>query len=76
MSATVRVDDDLPLDPQLQELDETTWATLAARVPAFEALRVERAWAGYYEFNPFDHNGIVGSADATLVHSAGTATEV
>jgi FAD-dependent oxidoreductase domain-containing protein 1 len=34
---------------------------LAARIPAFEALRVRSAWAGYYEMNTFDHNGLVGA---------------
>jgi glycine/D-amino acid oxidase-like deaminating enzyme len=29
-------------------------------VPAFEALRVRSAWAGYYEMNTFDHNGLAG----------------
>jgi glycine/D-amino acid oxidase-like deaminating enzyme len=36
------------------------WPALAARIPAFESLRIERAWAGYYEFNTADHNGLVG----------------
>jgi len=27
---------------------------------AFEEAKLERAWAGYYEVNDFDHNGIVG----------------
>jgi FAD-dependent oxidoreductase domain-containing protein 1 len=41
--------------------DEVVWPTLAARIPAFEALRVQSAWAGYYEMNRFDHNGIAGA---------------
>jgi glycine/D-amino acid oxidase-like deaminating enzyme len=53
--------DDLPLDPDLAAFDEALWARLAHRVPAFEALRVERAWAGYYEMNLFDHNAILGA---------------
>jgi glycine/D-amino acid oxidase-like deaminating enzyme len=52
--------DDLPLDPDFSLFDEIAWPTLAERIPAFEALRVERAWAGYYEFNTVDHNGLVG----------------
>ena len=35
-------------------------AALAARVPAFDALRLTNAWAGYYEVNTFDHNAILG----------------
>ncbi|KFA93787.1 FAD-dependent oxidoreductase [Archangium violaceum Cb vi76] len=52
--------DDLPLEPNLAEFDETAWAALAHRVPAFESVRVERAWAGYYEMNLFDHNALLG----------------
>lgn len=40
--------------------EERLWPTLAARVPALEALRVRSAWAGYYEMNAFDHNGLAG----------------
>jgi hypothetical protein len=25
-------------------------------MPTFEAAKLERAWAGYYEMNVFDHN--------------------
>ncbi len=49
-----------PLEVDHALFDDTVWPRLAARVPAFEALRQTSAWAGYYEFNTFDCNGIVG----------------
>jgi glycine/D-amino acid oxidase-like deaminating enzyme len=52
--------DDAPLDPEHERFEGELWPILARRVPAFEALRVSNAWAGYYEVNTFDHNGIVG----------------
>ena len=56
-----RVDlDDLPLEPDYEPFESELWPALAARVPAFEEARLERAWAGYYEMNTFDHNAIVG----------------
>ena len=54
--------DDAPLDAIDHGLfDDVIWPTLAARIPAFVALRVRSAWAGYYEMNAFDHNGVVGA---------------
>ena len=54
--------DDAPLDAIDHGLfDDVIWPTLAARIPAFMALRVRSAWAGYYEMNAFDHNGVVGA---------------
>ncbi|WP_284614863.1 NAD(P)/FAD-dependent oxidoreductase [Aquabacterium humicola] len=53
--------DDLPLDePDIALFEERLWPALAHRVPAFEALRLTRAWAGYYEVHPLDHNAIIG----------------
>ena len=52
--------DDLPLDPDYGPFETELWPALAARIPAFEAAKLERAWAGYYEVNDFDHNAIVG----------------
>ena len=54
--------DDVPLDQVDHGLfDEVIWPVLAGRVPAFDALRVTSSWAGYYEMNTFDHNGLVGA---------------
>ena len=49
-----------PLEPELDTFETQLWPALAARIPAFEAAKLERAWAGYYEYNTFDQNGILG----------------
>jgi FAD-dependent oxidoreductase domain-containing protein 1 len=67
--APPRERDGLPFDPDdtpLEDIDyglfdEVIWPALAARVPQFEALKLRSAWAGYYEMNAFDHNGLVGA---------------
>ncbi|MGV3679504.1 MAG: NAD(P)/FAD-dependent oxidoreductase [Acidovorax sp.] len=53
-----------PLDPEYHAFEDHVWPTLAERIPGFEALRMQGAWAGYYEMNTFDHNAIVGLSPA------------
>ena len=49
-----------PLEPEYHAFEDHVWPLLAERIPGFEALRMQGAWAGYYEMNTFDHNAIVG----------------
>ncbi|KAM6157810.1 FAD-dependent oxidoreductase domain-containing protein 1 [Rhynchocyon petersi] len=39
---------------------EMVWPHLAQRIPAFETLKVQSAWADYHDYNTFDQNGVVG----------------
>lgn len=53
--------DDVPLDQVDHGLfSDWLWPRLAERVPQFDELRVTGSWAGYYEYNTFDQNGLVG----------------
>lgn len=40
--------------------NDAIWPLLAARVPAFEALKVSRSWACHYDLNSLDENLIIG----------------
>ena len=40
--------------------DDPIWPTIAARIPAFEQLRLSGGWAGHYEVNTLDHNAVIG----------------
>ena len=55
-------DPDAPEDFEVDwpQFEETLWPLVAARIPAFEELKLIRAWAGHYDLNLFDHNAIVG----------------
>ena len=59
-------DQDPDQDPDRDRLEvdndlfETIWPLLARRVPAFETLKLQRTWAGYYAYNTLDQNAILG----------------
>ena len=65
--------DEPPLDVTEDMFHDYVWPVLAERVPAFEAVKITSSWAGYYELNLFDHNGIVGRHPAApnVVFAAG-----
>jgi FAD-dependent oxidoreductase domain-containing protein 1 len=56
--------DDQPLQPDYDAFESRLWPALAHRIPAFEEAKLERAWAGYFEMNTFDHNAILGAHES------------
>ncbi|MEL7301250.1 MAG: FAD-binding oxidoreductase [Pseudomonadota bacterium] len=59
-------DDDPAVEPTDFTMDgdvwmEKAWPAIAHRIPAFERVKVVSEWAGHYEYNPFDHNALMGA---------------
>lgn len=40
--------------------EDRIWPALAARMPAFEEIKLQRGWAGHYDMNRLDGNVIIG----------------
>jgi glycine/D-amino acid oxidase-like deaminating enzyme len=53
----VAVDD---FDPRHEEWEDTVWPAVAGLSPRFEAVKVQRFWAGHYDYCTLDQNVIVG----------------
>ena len=58
-------DDDPAVDPDDFSMDHSiwedkVWPAIAARVPAFERVKLINSWVGHYDYNTLDQNAIVG----------------
>jgi glycine/D-amino acid oxidase-like deaminating enzyme len=50
--------DDFAMDLDIWQ--DHVWPAIAARIPAFDSIKVIREWAGHYDMNTLDANAIIG----------------
>ncbi|CAF1172026.1 unnamed protein product [Adineta steineri] len=48
------------LEVDYSVFEEQIWPVLASRIPSFETLKLKSAWCGFYDYNYFDQNLIIG----------------
>ena len=48
------------IDPMYSQFEDVVWPALYNRVEDFGDLKVKNQWAGWYDYNTADQNGIVG----------------
>jgi len=59
-------EDDGPVDYDDYTMDHSmwenqVWPVIAARIPQFDAVKIQAEWAGHYAYNTLDHNAIIGA---------------